>query len=131
MEQQTNQGFQYVYSAKEQEEVRAIREKYLSTKEDKLERLRRIDAETTKKAVAVSVAVGTAGALVMGAGMSLVMTDIGNTVGLSNSLPVGILIGLIGMAVAGIAYPIYRCMVRKARAKAAPEILRLTDELMK
>lgn len=69
----------------------------------------------------------------MGTGMSLAMTDIGNYLGMSGNvgLIVGIVIGVIGMAVLGVAYPLYNRTLRVEREKVAPEIIRLTDELMK
>ena len=73
-----NETFNYTYSAKEQEEINAIRKKYaeLDKQEDKMEQLRRLDASVTKKATAVAIAMGVIGALIMGFGMSLVMTDL-------------------------------------------------------
>jgi hypothetical protein len=69
----------------------------------------------------------------MGFGMCIIMTEIGAYLGLAGALEmlVGIAIGLIGMAVAAVAYPVYRAIVRKNRERVAPEILRLTEELMK
>ena len=55
MDNNENRGFQYTYSAKEQAEIRNIRDKYTKTEdtEDKMERLRRLDARVTQKAQAV------------------------------------------------------------------------------
>lgn len=125
-----NETFKMTYSAEEQEEIRAIREKYVPKEQDKMDILRAMDAKVGKKASAVSIAVGTVGAVVMGFGMSLVMTDIGAAIG-SAALPVGIAVGVIGMAALAAAYPIYCRILKSEREKVAPEILRLTDELMK
>ena len=128
-------GFTYTYSAKEQEELRKIRQKYTAPTqiEDKMEQLRRLDASVTKKATTVSLTLGIIGALIMGTGMSLAMTDLGEILGSHRSLAmlIGILIGLVGILLVCLAYPIYNRIVKKERAKIAPEILRLTDELMK
>ena len=70
-------GFQYTYSAKEQNEINDIRKKYLPKEEDKMAQLRRLDASVYRKGTVVSLVIGIIGALIMGAGMSLVMTDIG------------------------------------------------------
>lgn len=59
----------------------------------------------------------------MGAGMSFIMTEIGAII--------GIMIGIIGMILVALAYPLYNRVLRKNREKIAPEILRLTDELLK
>ena len=128
-----NESFNYTYSAAQQEEVEAIRKKYLPVEEDKMEQLRRLDQQVTSKATMVSIIIGVVGALIMGTGMSLAMTDIGNYLGMSGNvgLIVGIVIGVIGMAVLGVAYPLYNRTLRVEREKVAPEIIRLTDELMK
>ena len=78
-----------------------------------------------------SLVLGIVGALIMGSGMSLVMTDIGEMIGLSNALIPGIVIGFIGMIPVILAYPTYNRVLKKERERIAPEILRLTDELMK
>ncbi len=119
-----NETFSYTYSAKEQEEIKKIREKYVPKDADKMEQLRRLDASVTKKGTAISLVAGIIGALILGTGMSLCMvwTDM--------FLP-GIIIGIIGIAVVSSAYPLYSHITKKEREKIAPEIIRLTDELMK
>ena len=131
-----NKGtFNYTYSAKEQEEIRNIRKKYETPEktEDKMEQLRRLDAAVTQKATVVSLVFGVIGALILGTGMSLAMTDIGELLGLqgATAMLVGILIGIIGIVLVCVAYPVYNRIVKKEREKIAPEIIRLTDELMK
>lgn len=127
------ESFNYTYSAQQQEEVEAIRKKYMPQEENKMEQLRKLDQSVTSKATMVSIVVGVIGALIMGTGMSLAMTDIGSHLGMSGiiGLIVGIVIGVIGMAVLGVAYPLYNKTLRVEREKVAPEIIRLTDELMK
>ena len=118
-------GFQYTYSAKEQAEIQRIRSKYTPKEENKMEQLQRLDASATQKATMYAIIVGVIGALIMGAGMSccMVWTD--------TLLIPGIVIGVIGMAVLAVAYPLYNRTLNKERERIAPEILRLTDELMK
>ena len=122
-----NTTFNYTYSAKEQEEIKRIREKYAApTKEEtSMEQLRRLDESATKGAAIVSLTVGIAGALILGIGMCCTMVW-----GDKLFIP-GILIGLAGIAGVSAAYPLYTRMVKKKRAELAPEIMRLTDELMK
>ncbi len=117
--------FQYTYSAKEQEEVKQIREKYLSQKEDKMEQLRRLDRSVTQKGTIVALVVGILGALVLGVGMCCTMVWQG-----AWFIP-GIVIGIIGIGLVSLAYPLYTHITKKERERIAPEILRLTDELMK
>jgi uncharacterized membrane protein YuzA (DUF378 family) len=128
-------GFNYTYSAKEQEEIKAIREKYFPAEEseDKMTQLRRLDRSVTQKATVVSLIFGTIGALILGFGMSLFMSNLGDILGVSGSVAIliGIIVGIVGIILVCIAYPLYNRIARKAREKIAPEIIRLTDELMK
>ena len=127
---ENKEGFHFTYSAAQQQEVENIRKKYLPKEEDKMEQLRKLHAIPTQKAQAASLAVGIIGALIMGTGMSLAMTDIGSALG-SLSMVIGIVIGIVGMVLVALAYPLYNRVLKKQREKIAPEILRLTDELMK
>lgn len=126
MEHQTNdKSFSYTYSAKQQEEIKKIREKYVPKEADKMEQLRRLDASVTHKANIISMAAGIIGALLLGIGMSCCMVWGGVL------FVVGIIVGVIGIAVVLSAYPLYNHVAKKEREKIAPEIIRLTDELMK
>lgn len=127
---ENKEGFSFTYSAAQQQEVADIRKKYLPKEEDKMEQLRKLHAVPTQKAQAASLAVGVIGALIMGTGMSLAMTDIGSALG-SLAMVIGIAIGIVGMALVALAYPLYNRVLKKQREKIAPQILRLTDELMK
>ena len=127
-----NNTFSYTYSAKQQEEIQNIRKKYVSKEEDKMEKLRRLDAAVYKKATVVSLILGVIGALIMGTGMSLVMTDFGDVIGLSDTMGMilGTIIGIVVMIPICLAYPFYNSIVKKEREKIAPEILRLTEEII-
>lgn len=125
-----NNSFEYTYSAQRQKEVEEIRKAYLPKEEDKMAELRRLHAIPTQKAQVASLAVGIIGALILGTGMSLCMTDIGAALG-NLALILGIMIGLAGAVMVAVAYPIYNRVLKKEREKIAQEILRLTDELMK
>ncbi|MBQ7981597.1 MAG: hypothetical protein IJ305_08325 [Oscillospiraceae bacterium] len=114
----------YTYSAKEQAEIKKIREKYVPKEADKMEQLRRLDAGVTQKGTVISLVVGIIGALVLGVGMCccMVWTEL---------FVLGIAVGIIGIAAVSAAYPLYNYVTKKEREKIAPEIIRLTDELMK
>lgn len=127
---ENKETFRMTYSAEQQEEIQSIRQKYVAKEESKLDRLRALDEMVGRKATGLSIAVGVVGALVMGVGMSLVMSDFGAALG-ALACPVGIAVGAVGLAVLVCAYPLYLRTLKKERAKVAPEILRLTDELMK
>lgn len=122
------QVFEYSYSAKQQEEVDAIKRKYLPKQEDKLETLRKLDQQAEQPGTIVALVLGIVGMLVFGGGMSLAMT-------LPAGLPVvlcyvlGILLALIGGVLMVLAYPAYKRITKVQREKIAPEILRLTEEL--
>ena len=135
MENREKETFNYTYSAKEQEEIKAIRKKYAAQEqtEDKMAQLRRLDAAVTQKATTVSLVFGIIGALILGIGMSLAMTEIGKMIGLQGGMAmlIGIIVGVIGIVLVCVAYPLYNRILRREREKIAPEILRLTDELMK
>lgn len=135
MEHKQNDGFSYTYSAKEQTEIRKIREKYTPqpTEVDKMERLRQLDARVTRKAQIVSLTLGIIGVLILGFGMSLIMSDLSEILGAYQDYAMlsGVLIGLVGGVLAGIAYPVYNFTVQHERKKIAPEIIHLTDELLK
>ena len=130
-----NNGFQYTYSAKEQAELKRIRDKYTAPTEteDKMTRLRRLDASVTNTAQAIALVFGVIGTLILGFGMSLVMTELAESLGISGdaAMVIGIIVGVIGGVLASLAYPIYNAIVKAKRKKLAPEIIRLTDELMK
>ena len=130
-----NNGFQYTYSAKEQSELKRIRDKYTASTEaeDKMARLRRLDASVTNTAQAVALVFGVVGTIILGCGMSLILTDLAQILDLSSdtAMLIGIAVGIVGGILASLAYPIYTAIVKAQRKKLAPEIIRLTDELMK
>ena len=130
---ENKETFNYTYSAKERNEIQNIRKKYVAPEEDKMERLRRLDASVTEKATVAALIPGIIGALFLGFGMSLVMSDLSRMIGFGQNMAmfIGITIGIIGIALVCCAYPLYHHVIKRERAKIAPEILRLTEELMK
>lgn len=123
--EEKKETFEYNYSAKQQKEIKTIREKYVPKEENKMEQLRRLDASATKPGTAASIIVGVIGALLFGIGMCCTMVWMGNLF-----IP-GIVIGVAGLLAIAVAYPVYTHITKKQREKLAPEIMRLTDELMK
>ncbi|MBQ8400176.1 MAG: hypothetical protein IJX08_09490 [Clostridia bacterium] len=135
MTDKEQETFNYTYSAKEQEEIKNIRNKYAKPKgqEDKMAQLRRLDQSVTQKASIAALVFGIIGTLILGLGMSLTMTDLLELFGKYQSLGmlVGITIGVAGIILVCLAYPLYNLVLKKEREKIAPDIIRLTDELMK
>jgi hypothetical protein len=125
-----NNSFEYTYSAEQQREIEAIRKKYLPKEEDKMEQLRRLHAIPTQKAQAASIAIGVLGVLILGTGMSLCMTELGAALG-AWAMVIGILVGVLGLVMVALAYPLYNAVLRKERRRIAPEILRLSEELLR
>ena len=115
--------FSYTYSAKENQEVLAIRKKYMPREETKLEELKRLDNMVQNSGVMEALIVGILGCLVFGLGMCLAMKVIGNAMWL------GILLGIVGAIGMGFAYPVNRKYYNKVKSKYLPRILELTAEL--
>ena len=126
--EEKKETFTYTYSAKEQEEIKKIRGKYAPpTKEETtMEQLRRLDESATKGATVVSLIVGIISALLLGVGMCCTMLP-----GWEQYFIPGVAVGVVGIIGVIAAYPIYSHMVKCKRKKLAPEIMRLSDELMK
>lgn len=128
--EQNTSSFSYNYSARQQEEIKNIRKKYAVSEldpQDNMERLRRLDKQVTEKATVWSLILGILGALILGVGMCCCLVwNSSITV-----MIIGIAIGFIGIIGVSLAYPIYSYILKKEREKAAPEIIRLTDELLK
>ena len=136
MQNSNQNGFRFSYSAKEQEEIKKIREKYTlseNKEDDKMALLRRLDKSVTQKAQAVSLVFGVLGALILGFGMSLIMSELSTALGLQGAAPLvlGVIFGVVGGTLAALAYPAYNFVIKRERKRVAPKILSLTEELMK
>lgn len=106
-----------------------IRTQYVEKSDTALDELKKLDAKVKRPANIFAYIFGTIGALIMGSGMSLVMTDISEVLNIGNALPVGIAIGIIGMIMAIINYPIYKGILGSRRKKYANRIIALSDKL--
>lgn len=123
--EENRESFHYTYSAQQQEEIKNIRKKYVAPEEDKMEQLRRLDRSAAKKGSTVALVIGVIGVLLLGIGMCccMVWSEV-------YFIP-GIVIGIIGIASVCCAYPLYIRVTEKERTRIAPEILRLSEELLK
>ena len=119
-----NSTFTYNYSAERNNEVEAIRRKYMPKEENKLEKLRRLDLRVQNAGMIESLCIGTVGALVFGIGMCFGL-DVFNGSDLISVFLCG-----LGALVMIPAYPIYRYISNKTKAELTPEILRLSEEII-
>ena len=108
-----------------------IRAQYMEKQTSELEELRALDAKVKAPANVFAYVFGSISAIVMGAGMSLVMTDIGTVIGLADAMIPGISVGLIGMAMALLTYPIYKGILNSRKRKYGEKILALSEKIMK
>ena len=112
--------------------VQKIRTQYMekNSSEKNLDLLRELDAEVKRPANVFGYVFGSISAIIMGAGMSLVMTDIGQQLGISNTMVLGIIIGVVGMLMAIATYPIYKNILASRKEKYADRILELSEKIM-
>ena len=117
--------FKITYSAKQQEEVKRIRDKYIPKEENTMEQLIRLDKQTERPGTIASLVIGIVGTLILGLGMSCVLVWSSSIV----VFIIGIIIGILGMGMAGLAYPVYKKITEKERTKVADQIIALSKEL--
>ena len=111
--------------------VQKIRTQYTEKEHTQLDALKDLDKKAKRPANVFAYIFGSLGAIIMGSGMSLVMTDIGSLIGVKETMIMGIVIGIVGMFMVIINYPIYKGILDSRRKKYADEIIALSDEIMK
>jgi len=111
--------------------VHKIRTQYTEKEITELDALRELDKKVKMPANVFAYIFGCIAAIIMGSGMSLVMTEIGSYIGLSDAMVPGIVIGVVGMVLAIVNYPIYKKILSSRRAKYADKIIALSDRIMK
>ena len=107
-----------------------IRTQYMEKESTELDALRELDAKVKRPANVFAYVFGSISAIIMGAGMSLIMTDIGATLGIANAMIPGIVIGTIGLGMALLTYPMYKGILNSRKRKYGAEILKLSDKIM-
>ena len=107
-----------------------IRTQYMEKTPSELDALRELDAKVKRPANVFAYIFGSISAIIMGAGMSLVMTDIGAILGLGEAMIPGIAIGVVGMAMALLTYPIYKGILGSRKKKYAKDIIELSDRIV-
>lgn len=123
MEDRT-ENFSYTYSAKQQEEVQRIRQKYIPNEEGKMDKLRKLDKSVEIPGMIVSITLGIIGTLLFGVGMTCTMVW-------TDYFVLGIVVGVVGIVLLAVCYPLYSMITRRRRKKLAPRILELSEELIK
>ena len=116
--------FSYTYSAKQQEEVQRIRQKYIPNEESKMDRLRKLDKSVERPGMIVAITLGIIGTLLFGVGMTCTMVW-------TDYFVLGIVVGVVGIALLAFCYPLYSMITGRRRKKLAPQILELSEELIK
>ena len=111
--------------------VEKIRSQYTEQEHTELDALKALDAKVKRPANVFGYTYGSISAIVMGAGMSLVMTDIGAKIGLTATLVPGIAAGVVGMGMALTTYPIYKKILNSRKKKYASQIMELSDRITK
>lgn len=122
--------FSYTYSAKENEEVQTIRDRYTEPKRTSMDELKELDASVHRPAKVFAYIYGSVSAIIMGAGMSLVMTDIGEVLGLTSTMIPGIIIGVVGLGMVLTTWPIYKALRDARKKRFAPQILALSEKIL-
>ncbi len=107
-----------------------IRTQYMEKEATELDALRELDAKVKRPANVFAYAFGSISAIIMGCGMSLVMTDIGAVIGITSALVPGIAIGVVGLGMALLTYPMYKGILNSRKKKYGAEILKLSDKII-
>ena len=113
-----------------QSTAQKIRDQYTEKKITQLDQLRELDARVKRPVNVFAYVFGSISAIIMGAGMSLIMTDIGDVIGVSDPLVSGVIIGGVGLIMALIKYPIYNAMLNSRKKKYSGKILELSEKIM-
>lgn len=112
--------------------VQKIRSQYIEKENTDLDALKALDAKVKRPANIFAYAFGSVGAIVMGTGMSLIMTDIAEKIGINaHTMASGVIIGVVGMSMAILNYPIYKRILQSRRREYAQSIIDLSDQMMK
>ncbi|AIQ46508.1 hypothetical protein R70723_11990 [Paenibacillus sp. FSL R7-0273] len=117
-----NEAFSFTYSAKQQEEIRSIRQKYLPREADKMEQLRRLDKRAERSGTLLSIIVGVTGSMLLGLGLACILRW-------KDFFISGVMVGVVGLIGVALAYPVFLIRTQQERKKLAPEIMKLIDEL--
>lgn len=99
-----------------------IRRQYMEHKATKLDELQALDDKVKTPGIVSSLILGVLGSLVMGAGMANVMVW--------NNMTVGLALGIPGLIITLLAYPVYKGITGSRKKKYARQIMLLSDEII-
>lgn len=112
----------YPLNAQEQKKVEKIRTQYIPKEENEVLQLKKLDKKVKLPGQIIAYIIGTIGALIMGAGMSMIM--------LNSVTAQGVALGIIGMGIAISAYPIYTLIIKSRKKKYASDVLRMSAKFI-
>lgn len=138
IQQSGDSRFEFHYSAGEQRkrtiEIERIRNQYTVSGEtkqetlarpqqkDQLEELKKLDEKAKQPALIVSLSLGVGGTLILGLGLSMCLA--------MDLMAGGILVGVLGMIVLSMAFPVNQYLLKKGKEKYGARILELSQELL-
>ena len=109
-------------------EINKIMEDYTTKQPTKLDELKSLDRKVKRPATVFAYVFGSVSSLVLGLGMCLAM----KVIFASNpfTMPLGIIIGVIGLILCGVNYPIYKKSLEKRKKKYADKVIKLSNEIL-
>lgn len=110
--------------------VQRIRAEYTEKQVTELDALHKLDKRVRRPANIFAYVFGSVGAVVLGTGMSFIMTEVGASFGMTGVTVPAVIIGVIGLAMAAFNYPLYRRILNIRKEKYRGEILKLSDEII-
>lgn len=110
--------------------VQKIRTQYTEKEHTNLDELKKLDKKVKTPVNVAAYVFGSVSAIIMGTGMSLVMTDLGEILGMADTMVPGVVIGVIGLALALVNYPLYKKFLASRKEKYAAQIIKLSDKIM-
>lgn len=113
----------YNINEQEQKQAEQIRRQYVNREDNKIEQLKKLDSKVKAPGKIVATIIGVVGALVMGTGMSFVMVW--------ENMTIGLILGIPGLIVAALAYPVYFWITSSQKKKYADEIMNMSEELIR
>ncbi|MGN0812154.1 MAG: hypothetical protein ACI4MQ_01405 [Candidatus Coproplasma sp.] len=113
----------------EQKIVEEIKKSYSekSERENNFEELCRLDAKVRRPAEITAFTLGTVGSLVLGTGMCLAMQVLTTA---SFAMPLGIVIGVLGIGIVSVNYFIYKAILKHRKKKYTQQVVELSDKIL-